>query len=199
MKAMTWGFPALSLMFTWWLPAAVQVSFFVAGVCSAVQSVILQQRWFRNYFNMTPLPNKSAESAAPPRYKGTLRRAVPAPLSTTELSQRFEVASARGALQKTVGKIQEMQPPSIAPKKSVMDSIAPFKAVKSTVDEIKDAGKGLIDSAKDKMASNREKNAKKDLQEYERKRQTQIEQQMKERQREIIKERAEKKMINKNK
>ncbi|KUJ17505.1 uncharacterized protein LY89DRAFT_549218, partial [Mollisia scopiformis] len=55
-NAMMWGLPLVSLLFTFWLPAALQLSFFVSGLLSFCQATLLRQPWFRNYFNMTPLP-----------------------------------------------------------------------------------------------------------------------------------------------
>lgn len=105
-KAMIWGFPALTVIFTSWLPAALQLSFFVAGVCSYIQSTLFRQRWFRSYFNMTPLPTKapagSAPAAAPSSYKGNLKIAANPVLSSKELSGRFEAAEEKKDVKKGV-------------------------------------------------------------------------------------------------
>ena len=67
MKLMAYALPAFTLLFTWWLPAGVQLSFFVAGVISACQSLLFRWAPFREFFNMTPMPkgpglfNKPAE------------------------------------------------------------------------------------------------------------------------------------------
>ncbi len=181
-KAMMWGFPAVSLAFTWWLPASVQLSFFVAGLLSWGQASLLKQAWLRNYFNMTPLPARpqgSAPPAAPAPYKGTLKRANPGPLSTTELGQRFEGAATRGVLQKTVGQIRGMEPPA-SPAKRILN-IAPLKAVRSTIDEIKDASKGMLDKAKTSMKDREIKNEIAERERYEKKRQEEIRKQARER------------------
>ncbi len=105
-KAMIWGLPAISLIFTSWLPASVQISFFVAGLCSFVQSTLFRQSWFRSFFNMTPLPARApagSNPAAPPSpYKGTMKIAANPVLSSRELSGRFEAADEKKEVKKGV-------------------------------------------------------------------------------------------------
>lgn len=58
MKFMAYALPAFTLLFTWWLPAGVQLSFFVAGVISAAQGLLFRWAPFRSFFNMTPMPKR---------------------------------------------------------------------------------------------------------------------------------------------
>jgi YidC/Oxa1 family membrane protein insertase len=58
MRLMAYGFPALSFMFTWWLPAAIQLSFFITSVWSAGQVALFNNPSFRNRFGIYPLPEK---------------------------------------------------------------------------------------------------------------------------------------------
>lgn len=48
--------PAVSLVFTSIMPAAVQFSFLVSSLFSALQSTIFRNPGFRRWANMTPLP-----------------------------------------------------------------------------------------------------------------------------------------------
>lgn len=87
-----WGFPLISVIFTSWLPSAVQLTFFISGILSLVQASLLRQSWLRSYFQMTPLPNTNASQIPRPTspYKGNLRFIEDAVLSQAELTQRFQ-------------------------------------------------------------------------------------------------------------
>ncbi|PVH71114.1 hypothetical protein DL98DRAFT_577557 [Cadophora sp. DSE1049] len=155
-KAMIWGFPALSLLFTWWLPASVQISFFVSGVLSYIQSSLFRQPWFRSYFKMTPLPaRKDPNAPAPSPYRGDLKIAAPINpvLSQSELNSRFQGAGA------TQG------------KKGVIGGIA---------SEIRGTLGGVVEKSREKMRDSNETNqAKREIRErkaYEEKRRAEIKQ-----------------------
>jgi YidC/Oxa1 family membrane protein insertase len=171
LKAMTWGLPAISLIATSFLPAGLQLSFFVSGLLSGAQATLLRQPWFRNRFDMVPMPTKpkSSTTTSPPSpYKGTLKRVSAGPLSTTELGSRFE--GPKAGLQKTVGQIREMEPPS----KATGIFGAPIKSVKGVVESIKDAAQGPIDMAKERMEKNKLKDLAREREAYEKKRQEEI-------------------------
>ncbi|PQE16425.1 mitochondrial export translocase oxa1 protein [Rutstroemia sp. NJR-2017a BVV2] len=55
-KMLIWGMPAISLVFTSFMPAAVQLSFLVSSLMSASQSAVIRNTSFRRWANMTPLP-----------------------------------------------------------------------------------------------------------------------------------------------
>lgn len=174
-NAMKWGLPALSLLFTWWLPAAVQLSFFVSGLMSFGQATLFRQTWFRQYWNMTPLPTNAIpgakvgpENISP--YKGKLKIAANTVLSQAELSSRFQGAQ-KSALNEKLGKIRENKPPGGALGKVINGA---FKDVKGTVDEIKDAGSGVVSSAKELMSGRTEKAERKQAKLYEEKKQEQL-------------------------
>ncbi|KAK0103111.1 Mitochondrial inner membrane protein oxa1 [Cadophora gregata f. sp. sojae] len=108
-KALMWGFPALSLLCTWWLPASVQISFFVSGLLSMGQATLFRKDWFRNYFNMIPLPAKKTPNApGAPKFRGDLKIAAPfnPVLSQSQLNSRFQDAGA--AAEKKAGVIGEI-------------------------------------------------------------------------------------------
>ncbi|PBP23628.1 inner membrane protein OXA1 [Diplocarpon rosae] len=134
-KAMMWGLPTLSIVFTWWLPAALQLSFMVTGILSFVQSTLFRQPWFRNYFSMTPLPRKlppSTPTQSSP-YQGQMRLAAK-PMSTKELNRRFESSQ--------------------TPKTGLIKGVV--KEVRSTINGVVEAGReqmaGRIERSKAKRA-----------------------------------------------
>lgn len=177
LKAMMWGMPALTLVFTSWLPAAMQLTFFVGGFLSFLQSRLFQQPWFRSYFNITPVPKQKGPkpSAGPPSaYKGTIRRIAPTgPLSTSELGNRFEGPKAGQS---------KFQPPTKA--------TGMFAGVKDAVGSIKDAGKGVVEMATGKMEDNEAKRALKEKKAYELKRQAELKAEKEEAEQESRAERA---------
>ncbi|KAM3069079.1 hypothetical protein ACMFMG_004260 [Clarireedia jacksonii] len=65
-KIFVWGMPAISLLFTSFMPAAVQLSFLVSSVSAALQGSIIRNPSFRKWANMTPLgvppPNPEVQS-----------------------------------------------------------------------------------------------------------------------------------------
>jgi len=192
-NAMKWGLPALSLIFTWWLPAAVQLSFFDSGLMSFGQATLFRQTWFRERFNMTPLssnaiPGAKVEPQTP--YKGKLKLAANPVLSQAELSGRFQNAQ-KSALSEKLGKIRENNPPNGALGKVINGA---FKDVKGTVDEIKDAGSGVVSSAKELLSGRSEKADRKQARLYEEKKQEQLKKERWEREAEKRAERAAKRM-----
>jgi YidC/Oxa1 family membrane protein insertase len=148
-----WGLPGLSLIFTWWLPAALQLSFFVSGILSFFQASALRQPWFRRIFRMTPLPTK-APVTAPAPYQGKLKIAANPVLSQAELSQRFQGA---GNTAEKIGEIQKAAPPGVVGK--IFGGAV--KEVKGAVDGIKDSAMGVVNMSKEKLASQTESGTKK--------------------------------------
>ncbi|PMD37163.1 hypothetical protein L207DRAFT_568225 [Hyaloscypha variabilis F] len=193
-NAMKWGLPAASLLFTWWLPAAVQLSFFVSGLMSFGQATLFRQSWFREYFNMTPLPTnaipgKKSDPVAASPYKGKLKLAANPVLSQAELSSRFQGAQ-KSALNEKLGKIRQNNPPG-GGLGNVIDGA--FKDVKGTVDEIKEAGSGVVSSAKELMGNRSDKYSAKQAKLYEEKKQEQLKKERWEREAEKWSERAARK------
>lgn len=85
-KLMMYGLPCLTLVATSFLPAAVQLSFFVSGLLAFFQATLFRQPWFRTYFNMTALPKNPTpvhEPIAETPYKGTLVRRADIPTTGT--------------------------------------------------------------------------------------------------------------------
>ncbi|KAG9230025.1 60Kd inner membrane protein-domain-containing protein [Amylocarpus encephaloides] len=114
-NALMYGLPAVSLIFTSWLPAALQFSFLSAGAVSAIQSTLFRQPGFRQFMKMTPLATRVANAGSVPgtgagtsngrNLPRSIRTASPV-LSQAQLSSRFEGASTpapgfRGAIEST--------------------------------------------------------------------------------------------------
>ncbi|KAF2801597.1 uncharacterized protein BDZ99DRAFT_403082, partial [Mytilinidion resinicola] len=54
-KIMMWGLPGLMFLFSWWLPAATQLTFLAGSVLSLLQALIFRSPRFRRALNLTPL------------------------------------------------------------------------------------------------------------------------------------------------
>lgn len=97
MKLMMWGLPIISLTFTWWFSAGVQLSFFAAGLASFAQTSLLKSPEMRKFFGITPMP---VEPTGPRTYPGSAN--TPAgPLSTAEIGGRYE-GGAKPAVKDTI-------------------------------------------------------------------------------------------------
>jgi YidC/Oxa1 family membrane protein insertase len=182
LNALKWGLPALTFAFTWWQPAAIQITFFVSGLMSFFQASLFRVEWFRRYFDMTPLP-KPTDAAPPSRYKGKLKIAADPVLSQAELSQRFQGAQGTSPLQGKLSKIRESKAPG-----------GVFGKISGTFKEVSDAGSGVVVKAKDTMADRKEKADIRDRQEYEVKKQKQLKKERWQRENERIAERAARKV-----
>ncbi|OBT51553.1 hypothetical protein VE04_08838 [Pseudogymnoascus sp. 24MN13] len=91
MKLLAYGFPVLSFAFTFWLPAAVQLSFFVTGLWSAAQVTLFRRPAVRSFLGMQQMP--------PPIKEVDLKNASPyrADIITAQLmKQRQEAPTTRG-------------------------------------------------------------------------------------------------------
>jgi YidC/Oxa1 family membrane protein insertase len=188
-KALTYGLPGLTLLFTWWLPAAVQISFFVSGLLSFAQASMFKSPVFRNYFGMTPLPSTNNPTAPPSPYKGTMKLAASAPapasganatpksspvLSTSELNSRFEASSVSNE--------------STSPPRSKL-----LSKLLNPINEARDSARGVMKKANESMDGRREKNEIAEKRKYELKRQEELRKERWERENERRAERAAKK------
>ena len=72
-KAFLWGFPALSIIATWWIPAAVQLSFFTTGLVSAIQTMAFRNEKIRKYLGIAPMPKTQSKDGEDGSGSGTLR------------------------------------------------------------------------------------------------------------------------------
>ncbi|KAG4026676.1 hypothetical protein MFRU_038g00800 [Monilinia fructicola] len=90
--AMQWGMPALSMIFTSFMPAAVQLSFLVSSSISFGQATLFRTPQFRSWANMTPLPQPN-----PSPSENTLRmREVPITAGDTKTPKRYSLDGSLG-------------------------------------------------------------------------------------------------------
>jgi YidC/Oxa1 family membrane protein insertase len=64
MRGMSYFLPTISLIFTSFLPSAIQLSFFITGFLSYCQAQLFRWAPFRTYMNMTPLPTRRPDAFA---------------------------------------------------------------------------------------------------------------------------------------
>ncbi|KAI9744183.1 MAG: Mitochondrial inner membrane protein oxa1 [Claussenomyces sp. TS43310] len=60
-KSLSYVLPGITLIFTAWLPSGLQLSFFISGLLSYLQSQIFRNPAFRARFGMQPLPEKPVD------------------------------------------------------------------------------------------------------------------------------------------
>ncbi|TVY17285.1 Mitochondrial inner membrane protein OXA1 [Lachnellula arida] len=159
MNGMMWGIPAISLLFTWWLPASVQLQFFVTGALSFAQVTMMREPWFRKFFKMVPLPKPGPKGPAPSPYMGTIKRSPSPVLTQEELNARFQSSSSSFP-----------RPPEApkSPLKKMMNlALKPLGPVKA-------AATPVITKARKMQEDQNKKRDKKDAQKYEAKRSREV-------------------------
>lgn len=88
MRGMSYFLPTISLIFTSFLPSAIQLSFFVTGALSYCQAQLFRWAPFRTYMKMTPLPTgrpdafARASAAEPSPYQSRIITATARPSPT---------------------------------------------------------------------------------------------------------------------
>jgi len=131
MRGMSYFLPAITLIFTIFLPASIQVSFFITGVLSYVQAALFRWAPFRAYMNMTPTatyslnaptssspyqsriitttsrptPSASSVSYEPPRSSGATK---PTLLSGLKREVSSGITSMQDAARKTLKSAKEI-------------------------------------------------------------------------------------------
>jgi YidC/Oxa1 family membrane protein insertase len=149
MRGISYFLPAVSLAFTWWLPASVQLSFFITGVTGFLQAQLFRNASFRRYFNITPMPTRPST-----------------------LDAFAESPSASATSKTSTGGIYE--PPREAPAKTTFLS-GLTREVKSGVKAVQTSARKTMKSAKelagqDAPEGKRSKNQLKKAADYEKKR-----------------------------
>lgn len=99
-KLLSYGFPAISFLVTSFLPAGVQLSFFVTGILSAVQVTLFRVPAVRSYLGMAqmPPPAKSVDPKNASPYRADI-------MTVQQMKQRAEPPTTKGifaALSETV-------------------------------------------------------------------------------------------------
>lgn len=81
LKAMTYGLPTMTTLFMWSWPGALQLSFFVSGALSFLQSTAFRQPSIRRWLGITALPEPGSVpvpgAPTPSPYKGKIVLAEP--------------------------------------------------------------------------------------------------------------------------
>ncbi|KAH8805758.1 mitochondrial export translocase-like protein Oxa1 [Xylogone sp. PMI_703] len=166
-KFFVYGMPAISFAFTWWLPAAVQISFFVMGITGWIQSIVFQNPSFRRTFGMPALPAAGASSANNPQYKGNINIRATSPLD---------------------GQTEAVKPkPKGVVDGALKDIMSTYQGAKQSLSEV--TGKG-----KESMEKRRQKSEREAAERYEAKRQEELKRQAWERENMRRAERAAKKV-----
>jgi YidC/Oxa1 family membrane protein insertase len=125
LKAMSYGFPGLTLLFTWWLPASVQLSFFFTGALSFIQGTAFRHPTIRVFLGMVPL--------TPPKGPDAPYQARVVTLSPNEQTGTWEAP--RGS----------HSAPTPSPKSTIIGGFK--KEVSEAVDSIKKSGKDTVQKA----------------------------------------------------
>lgn len=165
--------PAFSFIFTWWLPAAVQVSFLTTGIMSYFQMELFKNDKFRARFDMYPLKAPPSPASKPSPYKGTINvRARQGPLTQEELNNTYNKPSATENAELQAGKqaLSTTKPPGTL-KKIVGGA---FNDVKGTFKSVKESASEVVDMSKGKMSERKKKADRDAVLQYEQKRQEEL-------------------------
>lgn len=194
MKVMTYVFPSITFLFTAFMPAALQVSFFVSGLLAFGQARLFRLPAFRSYFNMYPLTTPGA--AKPTPYKGTMK--VRAPMTQAELNRTYQ-----GSRSVTTAshEIKAEQPAPQAPgkenpiKKFVVSTVqGTVKDISGTVKDVTQSAKDLLGKGKEGLKERQLKSERAAAAAYEEKRQKEIRQERYEREQQRRAEREARRM-----
>ena len=165
---MSYGLPAMTLLFTWWLPAAVQLSFWVSGVISFLQSLLFQSAAGRKVLGLDPLTTrvKGPEGPTSP-YKGNMKIAAtaqvqaarPRPaLTTLEINSRFQAA-------------EPPQPPVSGLRAKVNEKAsALYEKMATPIGDVAASGRAMVEKANLSMDRRRAKGEMEERKRYEIKR-----------------------------
>lgn len=106
-KLMSIGLPALTVVFTYWLPAGLQFSFFLSGIISAGQSQLFRNAAFRERFGMHPLPTTAtADPFAPKVAASKFREDI---MTVEQMKAKYEAPQAQGVLEGLKGKVADIK------------------------------------------------------------------------------------------
>lgn len=106
-KLMSIGLPALTVVFTYWLPAGLQFSFFLSGIISAGQSQLFRNAAFRERFGMHPLPTTAtADPFAPKVAASKFREDI---MTVEQMKAKYEAPQAQGVLEGLKGKVANIK------------------------------------------------------------------------------------------
>ena len=96
MKMFAIGMPLLTLVFTYWLPAGLQFSFFLSGLLSAGQATLFRNEAFRGKMGMAALPSANrVDPFAKPIEVSRFREDI---LTAQQMKEKYEAPKAEGVL-----------------------------------------------------------------------------------------------------
>ncbi len=116
MKLFAIGMPLLTLVFTYWLPAGLQFSFFLSGLLSAGQATLFRNAAFREKFGMSALPTP-VDPFAKPVEVSKFREDI---LTVEQMKAKYEAPKAEGVLDGFRAKVDDL-------KKSAQSSVKEMK------------------------------------------------------------------------
>jgi YidC/Oxa1 family membrane protein insertase len=175
-KMLSVAFPAMSLVCTAFMPAGLQLSFFVSSMLSAGQALLFKWPAFRTYWNMYPLPASQPDNPSPTPYPGTMRIRAPV-LTTAELDRAYQSGrtSATETAEFQAGKqaLHDVKPPG---KESGVARLVPdfVKEATKDISGAVTAAKDMVGQGKDGLAQRQAKYDRKTADAYELKRQREI-------------------------
>jgi YidC/Oxa1 family membrane protein insertase len=152
MKFMSYFLPAISLAFTFWLPAAVQLSFVTTGLLSFGQAELFKNRAFRERFNMYTLGTPAAPG--PALNRGTID-VKGRTLSQEDINKTYTGPTGTQSPEFQAGKesLQNLKPRGTMGK--VVDGA--LKDIKGTFKEVKTSAKGVVEAGKEQFGRNKGK------------------------------------------
>lgn len=172
MKFMMYFLPILTVSFTWWLPAALQLSFFISGLLSFGQATLFQQPAFRRAVNMYPLPTAAApakDGKPSTPYKGSMMTRTQ-PLTQAQIREAHQITT---------------KPKPTNPL---------LKEAMGTFKEMKNAADGVVGKMKDRTEASSERKAREAAEAYEKKRQAELKKEQLEREHQRRAKRAARKL-----
>lgn len=155
-------FPVLTLVVTAFLPASVQVSFFVSGILSLIQSILLRRPAVRNFFKLYPI--KTVNNKATSTNPGAINVRVPP--TQAQLNSTYQ--QARSAPQPDLnqdGTVKRFM-------KSTVQGAT--KDIRTTFSEAVKSGRELAGQGKEGLAARQAKANRAAAAAYETKRQKEI-------------------------
>lgn len=162
-KGLMYGLPLLSFAFTWWLPAAVQLSFFAGAFLSFMQALIFRNPILRSLLGIPPLPTLAPLETTP--YRSDIRMAPATPVRTVARSRALSTSELSSRFQPTT-----MQTPPSAPEVESSIGGRVTGALKKQFSGVEEFRKDMAKSAKEKLAKRQTTATRRDNEAYEKKR-----------------------------
>lgn len=160
-KFMVIGMPMISFGFTFWLPAAVQLSFFITSCLSYGQMSLFQSERFRKWMGMYPMPKNYNPL-------GEIANNMNKEITKTKLKMREPLSQGEiNSLHKPVATVVEGR----IKKRGVVDYLGDKVGdVATTVSSVVSSGRDVVKQGNEKIQSNLKKDEEKEALQYEKRR-----------------------------